>query len=152
MTHRDILVARRRILRYVRKRGVMDADAGALVLWTECECGKWKADAGDLSEDLVLLGVPHYMTITGPCQPPWRSVPTRKLAVPWEKVWIARGDLPHLLREIPSLRKTIDVTAMADVERPLAMMRRADGRAYYTVDGEELRRVNGSPTGLGDRE
>ena len=152
MTHLDTLATRRRMLGYVRNRGVLDTDAGALVLWTEWGCGEWKADAGELSEDLMLLGVPHYTTITGPCQPPWRSASTTKSAVRWEKVWIARGDLPHLLREIPSLGKTIDVTAMADVERLVAIMRGADGRAYYAVDGEELGKVAGSPSGLGESE
>jgi hypothetical protein len=152
MTHPDTLAARRRMLGYVRNRGVLDADSGALVLWTECGCGEWKADAEELSEDLMLLGVPHFTTITGPCQPPWRSASTRKPAARWEKVWITRGDLPHLLREIPSLHKTIDVTAMGDVERPIAIMRRADGRAYYAVGGEELGKVAGSPSGLGDFE
>jgi len=73
------------MLGYVRSRGVLDADAGALVLWTECGCGEWKADARELSEDLMLLGVPHYTTITGRCQPPWRSAATKKPAERWEK-------------------------------------------------------------------
>jgi hypothetical protein len=147
----DATKARRRILGCVRNRGALDGDAGALVLWSEPDCGEWKASTEELIEDLMLLGVPHYTTITlTPCQPPWRSASTKVLPSRWEKLHITAGDLPLLLRELPSLRKVIDPATMAAVDRPVAMMRRRDGQLYYAVDGEMLGTVTGSPAGLGD--
>ena len=39
---------------------------------------------------------------------------------------------------------------MADMERPIVIRKRRDGRAFVAVDGEELGNVAGSPSGLGD--
>jgi hypothetical protein len=62
---------------------------GGVVLWTEEGCGEWKADARELSKDLMLLGVPHFATTTDRCQPPWRSAQTRESPAVWKKLGLS---------------------------------------------------------------
>lgn len=145
----DVTAAKRRMLGYIRNRGVLDPEHGALVLWSEDGCGAWKADADELSQDLMLLGVPHYTTITGMCQPPWRSASTHEPPARWEKIWITRGDLPGLLAELPSLRKAIDLAALPDVRpEPGYLLREGNPAPVPVLDGELLGRVAGTPAGL----
>lgn len=141
----DSVRAARRIRGCIGTRG--EIVPGGVVLWTEENAGEWKADAGELSEDLMLLGVPHYSTYTGRCQPPWRSEATKQLPCRWEKIWITGDDFGHLVEAVPSL---------ADLEVPppvpprdVALARLPDGRAAFTVGGELLGKTAGSPH-LGD--
>jgi hypothetical protein len=47
----------------------------------------------ELREDLMLLGVPHYATITGRRHPPWRSATAKAPACRWidPKSWSYPG-------------------------------------------------------------
>ncbi len=112
---------------------------GGVVLWTEEGCGGWKADAQELSEDLTLLGVPHFATITARCQPPWRRAQTREPPAVWEKIWIVGDDFGHLAEVIPALAKlNVPPAPPAPVE-----IRRFAEEFGYAIEGEQLAWVVG---------
>lgn len=136
----DSVRAARRIRGCLGSRG--EVVPGGVVLWTEEGAGAWKADAGELSEDLMLLGVPHYSTHTGRCQPPWRSAATREPPCCWEKIWVVGEDFGRLVEAVPSLAK-LDVPP-AELPREVEIVRLEDGRAAYAVGGELLGKVAGS--------
>jgi hypothetical protein len=137
----DSVRAARRIRGCLKTRG--QVVPGGIVLWTEEGAGAWKADSSELSEDLALLGVPHYSTHTGRCQPPWRSAATKEPPCRWEKIWIVGADFGHLAEAIPALA-ALEVPP-PEPPRDMAVVRLEDGRAGYAVGGELLGKTVGSP-------
>lgn len=127
----DVRAAQRRMLGYLRNRGVLDG--AGLTLWSEHGCGEWKADARELSDDLVTLGVPHFVTDAGRVQPPWRSAARR-----WEKTWVLWDDLPTLVRWLPSLGKQLAGVRRVDPPEVVLRMSRETGEASFVVSGERI--------------
>jgi hypothetical protein len=136
----DSARAARRIRGCLGTRG--EVVPGGVVLWSEEGCGEWKADARELSDDLMLLGVPHYATMTRRCQPPWRTPQTKKLPAVWVKLWITGDDFGHLAEAIPSLGR-LEVPP-ADPPHDVTIT-----RSGYVIEGEQLAWVVGSPN-VGD--
>ncbi|MFF2404940.1 hypothetical protein [Streptomyces goshikiensis] len=99
----DERCAQRRIVATVRSCGVLNSDG--LAMWREADCGEWKATAAEIGRDLDLLGVPHTIVTAYrfPLANSWNKKMRRG-----EEVRIAGKDLPHLVRWMPSLKKSID--------------------------------------------
>lgn len=131
-----------------RIRGCMGAGGaacpGGVVLWTEQGTGEYKADAGELSEDLMLLGVPHFTTLTGRCQPPWRSAATKVPLARWEKIWFIGDDFQYLIAAIPTLAGLADQVEPLPEPLEVEVRLRSDGTAFYAVGGEQLANMAGS--------
>jgi hypothetical protein len=135
----DAIAAARRMRGYLANRG--EVVPGGVVLWTEDIAGEWKASALELSEDLQVLGVPHYTTITRRMQPPWRTPQTKLPPARWEKIWITGDDFAYLVQAIPSARR-LDPPPLTGPPM-VAIKRRRDGSAFYAVGDEQLARIVG---------
>ncbi|WP_159050586.1 hypothetical protein [Streptomyces cellostaticus] len=86
----------------ITSSGVLNRDG--LALWREAGCGEWKATAAEIGQDLELLEVPY--TIVTAFRFPLASSYNKPMRR-GEEVRIARGDLTHLTRWMPSLKETI---------------------------------------------
>ncbi|MFB9466977.1 hypothetical protein [Streptomyces cinereospinus] len=95
--------AQRRIVATVRSCGVLNSDG--LAMWREADCGEWKATAADIGQDLDQLQVPYQVVAAYrfPLANAWNKSLRRG-----EEVRIAAKDLIHLVRWMPSLKKSID--------------------------------------------
>ncbi|MFJ8494966.1 hypothetical protein ACIRBZ_42535 [Streptomyces sp. NPDC094038] len=95
--------AQRRIVATVRSCGVLNSDG--LAMWREADCGEWKATAADIGQDLDQLQVPYQVVAAYrfPLANAWNKSLRRG-----EEVRIATKDLIHLVRWMPSLKKSID--------------------------------------------
>jgi len=98
----EVRAAQRRVISTVRVSGVLNSDG--LALWREAGCGEWKATAVEIGRDLELLEVPH--TIVTACRFPLANVRNTQLRR-GEEVRIARKDLSHVVRWMPSLEESI---------------------------------------------
>lgn len=98
----EVRAAQRRIVSTITSSGVLNSDG--LALWREANCGEWKATAAEIGQDLELLEVP-YTTVTA-FRFPLASSHSKAMRR-GEEVRIARGDLTHLVRWVPSLKETI---------------------------------------------
>ncbi|MET8696831.1 hypothetical protein ABZV65_30325 [Streptomyces bauhiniae] len=98
----EVRAAQRRVVSTVRVSGVLNGDG--LALWREAGCGEWKATAAEIGRDLELLEVPHEIVMAGrfPLANS-RSTQLRR----GEEVRVARNDLTHLVRWMPSLKGAI---------------------------------------------
>ncbi|MBL1102461.1 hypothetical protein [Streptomyces coffeae] len=99
----EVRAAQRRIVGTVRASGVLNNDG--LALWREADCEEWKATAAEIGKDLELLEVP-YTIVTAfrfPLASSWNKAMRRG-----EEVRIARKDVIHLVRWMPSLKESID--------------------------------------------
>jgi hypothetical protein len=96
-------VAQRRIVGTVRACGVLTG--GGLAMWRECNAGEWKASAAEIGEYLVVLEVPHRVVraYRPPLAKSWSNRPRRG-----EEIRIAREDLKHMVRWMPSLQEALD--------------------------------------------
>jgi hypothetical protein len=101
----EVRAAQRRIIGTVNSSGVLCG--GGLALWREADCGEWKATAAEIAHDLTLLEIPHEIVTAFrfPLAKAMLKLPRRG-----EEVRIARGDLTHLVRWMPSLQTYIDQT------------------------------------------
>lgn len=95
--------AQRRMVATVRSCGVLNSDG--LAMWREADCGEWKATAAEIGQDLALLEVPH--TIVTAFRFPLANSYSQAMRR-GEEVRIARKDLTHLVRWMPSLKKSIE--------------------------------------------
>ncbi|MBX4178402.1 hypothetical protein [Streptomyces geysiriensis] len=95
--------AQRRIVATVRSCGVLNSDG--LAMWREADCGEWKATAAEIGQDLDVLEVPHTVVTAYrfPLANSWNKRMRRG-----EEVRIEGKDLTHLVRWMPSLKKSID--------------------------------------------
>lgn len=98
----EVRAAQRRVVSTVTSSGVLNTDG--LALWREVGCGEWKATAAEIGEDLELLEVP-YAIVTA-FRFPLASSYSKALRR-GEEVRIARNDLTHLVRWMPSLKEPI---------------------------------------------
>ncbi|MEV0769500.1 hypothetical protein [Nocardia salmonicida] len=105
--------AQRRIGAVIRSCGVMSEDG--LALWREDGCAEFKASAGELADDMAILGVPH--TVDATTLPPLVSDRSRRVR-DGEEVRVSPEDLPILVAWIPSLQKPIDQLAVLAAENP----------------------------------
>jgi hypothetical protein len=86
-----------------------------LALWREDGCAEFKASAGELADDMAILGVPH--TVDATTLPPLVSDRSRRVR-DGEEVRVSPEDLPILVAWIPSLQKPIDQLAVLAAENP----------------------------------
>ncbi|MFI6281620.1 hypothetical protein [Streptomyces sp. NPDC050988] len=93
----------RRIGATIRISGVLNGDG--LALWREAGCGELKATAAELGRDLDLLEVPYELVTA--CRFPLANSGDKRLRR-GEEVRIARKDLTHLVRWMPSLKESIE--------------------------------------------
>ncbi|MFD4412459.1 hypothetical protein [Streptomyces sp. NPDC058475] len=98
----QVRTAQRRVVATVRSCGVLNRDG--LAMWREADCGEWKATAAEIGQDLVLLEVPH--TIVTAFRFPLAKSYYQGMRR-GEEVRIARQDLTHLVRWMPSLKKSL---------------------------------------------
>ncbi|MGW3200061.1 hypothetical protein ACWDBD_36950 [Streptomyces sp. NPDC001118] len=101
----EVRAAQRRIVSTVNASGVLCG--GGLALWREAGSGEWKASATEIAQYLTLLEVPHEIVTAFrfPLAKSWDKRPRRG-----EEVRIARKDLTHLVRWMPSLQTYVDQT------------------------------------------
>ncbi|MFE1190124.1 hypothetical protein [[Kitasatospora] papulosa] len=99
----EVRAAQRRIVATVRVSGVLNQDG--LAMWRESGCGEWKATAAEIGQDLDVLEVPHV--IVSACRFPLANAHSKALRR-GEEVRIARKDLMHLVRWMPSLKKSVE--------------------------------------------
>lgn len=92
--------AQRRMMGYVRTRGVMAPDG--LTLWTEHGCGEWAASTDELIEDLETLGV-SYSVRLAVCRSPWAGPAWTQRQRRWASPHIATDDLPALAAYMPKV-------------------------------------------------
>ncbi|MGW2749123.1 hypothetical protein [Streptomyces sp. NPDC001450] len=78
---------------------------GGLALWREVDCGEWKATAAEIARDLTLLEVPHEIVTA--FRFPLANSRDKRLRR-GEEVRIAKNDLTHLMRWMPSLKALVD--------------------------------------------
>lgn len=102
-TSPEVRDAQRRIVSTVRASGVLSG--GGLALWREADCGEFKATAAEIAADLTLLEVPHE--IVRASRFPLANSRDKRLRR-GEEVRIAKKDLTHLVRWMPSLKELID--------------------------------------------
>ena len=98
----QVRTAQRRMVATVRSCGVLSSDG--LAMWREVGRGEWKATAAEIDQDLALLEVPH--TIVTAFRFPLANSYNQAMRR-GEEVRIARKHLPHLVRWMPSLKKSI---------------------------------------------
>ncbi|MEU9480781.1 hypothetical protein [Streptomyces sp. NPDC048191] len=99
----EVRAAQRRVISTVRVSAVLNGDG--LALWRETGCGEWKATAAEIGRDLELLEVPY--TIVTAFRFPLANSRSTQLRR-GEEVRIARKDLTHVVRWMPSLKESID--------------------------------------------
>ncbi|WP_369228560.1 hypothetical protein AB5J52_48835 (plasmid) [Streptomyces sp. R39] len=80
-------------------------NSDGLALWREAGCGEWKATAAEIGHDLEMLEVPYTMVTA--CRFPLANSRSGQLRR-GEEVRIARKDLTHLVRWMPSLKESTD--------------------------------------------
>ncbi|MDQ0757446.1 hypothetical protein [Streptomyces canus] len=99
----EVRAAQRRIVSTVNASGVICGDG--LALWREVNCGESKATAAEIAKDLTMLDVPHQVVTAFrfPLANSWDKRPRRG-----EEVRVAKNDLKHLVRWMPSLETYID--------------------------------------------
>ncbi|MFD9280249.1 hypothetical protein ACFWD7_23590 [Streptomyces mirabilis] len=95
--------AQRRIIATIRASGALNSDG--LAMWREVNCGEYKATAAEIGRDLGVLEVP-YEIVTAYRFPLAKSRDQRLRR--GEEVRIARKDLTHLVRWMPSLKAVIE--------------------------------------------
>ena len=99
----EVRAAQRRVTATVRASGALTG--GGLALWREAAAGEWKASAAEIAQDLTLLEVPHQ--VVRAFRFPLANARSKQLRR-GEEVRIAKKDLPHLVRWMPSLKESID--------------------------------------------
>jgi hypothetical protein len=144
----EIKSAKLRILGCLKTRSV--EVAGGVTLWSEQECTSWKADAEELSHDLALLGVAHYVTRTCIIQAPWRTPQTEVRACRWEKIWVLGDNFTRLADVLPGLTKLEIPQPDNEPETQLVVDRH--NYAFIAVDGEELIWIVGPDAIRGSQE